>query len=79
MTSTIARSEVTEWYPADVKPVHVGVYETDLGPAFEPLGFSYWNGEYWGNQYPRPDRAKEMSRAMGAQDKLWRGLRETAA
>jgi hypothetical protein len=70
MTSTIAR-EVTEWYPADAKPVHVGVYET----SFDGIpGFSEWSGIHWGNQYESPDRAKGRSHFVGFQKKIWRGL-----
>jgi hypothetical protein len=73
-TRTHAR-ELTEWYSADVKPVHVGVYET----AFDiHVGFCHWNGRQWGNQYLTLERADMLKVWPGNQDKAWRGLKEPA-
>lgn len=68
----------TEWFPADIKPVRIGVYETDLGPAFSQFGFSYWDGNHWSNQYLLIETAARFSDHIGVQDKLWRGLKEPA-
>jgi hypothetical protein len=65
----------TGWFPADVKPVHVGVYETSFAYVG---GFSEWNGYRWSNQYDTPQRAKDMAYFAGEQDKCWRGLKESA-
>lgn len=64
----------TKWYPARIKPVHVGVYETE-----SPYGgggrFQHWNGSFWGLYMPSVDSAmrvcKEKSRI---QNTKWRGL-----
>lgn len=65
----------TAWYPASLKPVHIGVYETDLGSAFSRFGFSYWDGNHWSNQYGLPETAEKYCDSPGAQDKCWRGLK----
>lgn len=72
-----ARECLTAWYPVDTYPVHIGVYQTHLGPtAYNPYGFSYWDGNHWSNQYLTPERAEQMGDNPGAQDKRWRGLKE---
>lgn len=68
----------TSWYPANIKPVHIGVYETDLVLALDRFGFSYWDGSYWGNQFETPERAEVRRDMRGAQDKPWRGLKDPA-
>jgi hypothetical protein len=70
-------SKKTKWFPWIVKPVHIGVYETDLDdPCYSRFGYSYWDGNHWGNQYETPETAEEMGDNPGAQDKLWRGMAE---
>lgn len=44
--------EYTDWYPADVKPVHVGFYQRkyagDEFETYEPAQMpDYWDGEKW--------------------------------
>lgn len=69
-------SEVTEWYPASVKPLRVGVYETDF--LTRAGNFAYWDGKLWGNSKSSP-RAANMRRSPSpVQDKGWRGLKEPA-
>jgi hypothetical protein len=70
--------KTTKWYTASVKPVRIGVYETDLGNALEKFGFSYWDGNRWGNQYKTPEEAIVWGFRPGVQDKFWRGLTEKA-
>jgi hypothetical protein len=67
--------DLTDWFPADVKPVRIGVYETSFAYGG---GFSEWNGYHWSNQYDTPQRAKDMAYFAGEQDKCWRGLTEPA-
>lgn len=38
--------KLTEWFPAGIKPVHLGVYETDAEIKSGPC-FQYWNGGSW--------------------------------
>lgn len=35
---------LTPWFPSRIKPVRVGVYETD----FVTNTYQNWNGKYWG-------------------------------
>ena len=38
--------KLTQWFPGDVKPVHIGVYERRL--KFKPdVYYSQWDGEKW--------------------------------
>ena len=68
----------TAWYPDNIKPVHIGVYETDLGPAFSQFGFSYWDGNNWSNQYLLIETAARFGDHIGVQEKRWRGVKEKA-
>lgn len=65
--------ETTEWFPADVKPVHVGVYERDWSnaPELPPIEwFDRWDGVTW-----RYGRTGEY---QGCANRQWRGLTEQA-
>lgn len=72
MTSTIARSEVTEWYPAHIKPIHVGYYHTraDEFSREESMYCWWWDGEFW--------RHHKGDQACHWQMRPWRGLRSPA-
>lgn len=80
------RKELTDWYPADVKPVRVGVYEacmevfTDrFGTYHIEFGFAKWDGNRWGPMHTDPSAANELiTWATGSQRKGWRGLKEPA-
>jgi hypothetical protein len=63
----------TKWYPGNVNPVHVGVYET--APAFGRKWFQFWNGACWGYAAETPERAFDWRdiRSAHQRDK-WRGL-----
>lgn len=72
-------TKLTEWFPANVKPVHVGVYETKspvLGD--DPGWYCFWNGVDFCRAYPTPRHAVE--RGFGTtsqyQNREWRGLAE---
>lgn len=70
---------MTDWFPANVKPVRDGVYETqmdDIDRIPIPRGFSSWRRGKWGNQFETADRAKFREHYDGHQDKKWRGLAE---
>lgn len=66
---------LTPWFPAEVKPVHVGVYPVKFSLCGE--GFSHWNGKKWGFAMNTPAQAKKSpgNRAYAEQRKEWRGLR----
>ncbi|WP_257835249.1 hypothetical protein [Burkholderia glumae] len=74
-------SKVTDWYPASVKPVRVGVYEIQDGTSdiFGPV-YSYWNGSRFGYRSSLPERAFLMRKeeTMALPVIRWRGLKEPA-
>lgn len=80
MNSTIAQ-EVTEWYPADVKPVHVGVYEVqNMYDPTHPNLFNYWTGKEWTGSASHIESLVMESRPhiCAFQGRVWRGLRRPA-
>jgi hypothetical protein len=63
----------TKWYPGDVKPVHVGVYET--APMHGIRFYQFWNGKSWGYASQSPDGADEWADVYSRhQSDCWRGL-----
>lgn len=69
--------KLTPWYPPHIKPVRVGVYETDA--FFEVVDgvavFQYWNGRYWGTYSGKEIKAATMSWWESKhQNVRWRGL-----
>lgn len=61
--------EKTDWFPPEIKPVHVGMYETsffDAGWVYEV--HVWWNGRQWLDC--------EQGWALIDQNVTWRGLRE---
>lgn len=69
-------NKLTPWYPGDVKPVRVGVYERCHAHGNR---FSYWDGEYWCGWAQSPQAAKEnMGSHSFEQYTPWRGLKEQA-
>ena len=67
--------QMTPWFPVRIKPVHVGVYETDLDGY---LGYSFWNGKWWRDTNHKPELAA-FEKRRGMQQKKWRGFKEKQA
>jgi hypothetical protein len=73
----IGAEDLTPWFPPEVKPVHVGEYETD---EFFAVGFArrWWNGSEWSVFYRDSDTAAEKhvwrKSVTGVSDIRWRGL-----
>lgn len=68
--------QLTEWYPAEIKPVHVGWYEVQNRFASHVYQKSWWNGRYWGVvgfEWLEESRKEQKS---GEQNRIWRGLTE---
>lgn len=71
-------AKLTPWFPPDVKPVRVGVYEARWTlPAMRVRNIQYqhWNGVTWGAWAQSPTAA--LRNAIGPsmrQDPEWRGL-----
>jgi hypothetical protein len=60
----------TPWFPADVKPVHVGVYQVDRVHAYQ-----HWNGRYWGIYCLSMAEARRRADFESMyQEHQWRGL-----
>lgn len=73
MTTKNPNQELTDWFPASVKPVHVGIYPTTMGYG---VGYSHWDGSRWGGECMNLTDALIYSRiSFGYQGKKWRGLR----
>jgi hypothetical protein len=60
--------ELTPWFPADVKPVRPGKYNSSY--QRDPNVFFYWDGKQW---VYGPDSGLRGS-ACTVQDREWRGL-----
>ncbi|WP_334021343.1 hypothetical protein [Burkholderia orbicola] len=73
---------LTEWFPPEVKPIHVGVYQacmevfTDrFGTSHIEYGFAKWDGQRWGAMHTDIKSAAELIPWHAAsQSKSWRGL-----
>lgn len=62
--------EVTEWYPAEVKPVRQGVYQ--IKTVFTGLDedyYAYWDGKQWVFE-----DAKDCP--LKIQNREWRGIKK---
>jgi hypothetical protein len=73
----------TEWFPANIYPVHVGFYETSrnhVAKEAEGIHKLYWNGEKWQYAYDCGECFKGERAIMYASDgDKWRGLAEKAS
>lgn len=65
------QNTLTPWYPPHIKPVRVGVYETDTR-----IGrYQHWNGQFWGPYDPDVELAAySHDMRSGYQSPRWRGL-----
>lgn len=70
--------KLTPWFPASVKPVHVGVYEVEDGIEDNEVWYSHWDGKkfnYW--CCGGPEMAYEFSdMRISLKPDKWRGLAE---
>lgn len=66
---------LTDWFPPDVKPVRVGLYEVKPWPNKIEKVYSYWNGRQWGFRCEQKFDANlyAQNKALGPIGK-WRGL-----
>lgn len=72
----MSKQKLTPWFNMNIKPVHIGVYETcfvDDEPDNDWMQYSYWNGKHWCNQWGSIELAN-ANKHMGIQNKIWRGL-----
>lgn len=73
------KAKLTPWFPASVKPVHVGVYLRRFSWNSADSGnYAYWNGAFWGMfvaGYESPDDAYRLKDSPTTYHNLqWRGL-----
>ena len=66
--------KLTQWFPGDVKPVHVGVYERRL--KFKTgVYYSQWDGEKWLRLHLTVEDAAASAGALSVYQNLpWRGV-----
>ena len=72
--------KLTPWFPPDVKPVHVGVYETLEATCF-PNWYDIWDGKNWwiGGKTPKSamkNHQDEPRLLIQSAPVKWRGLAE---
>lgn len=66
--------KLTPWFPADVKPVRVGVYETRDVSVYGSK-YQCWNGKWWGCYSFDVKKAYKDRRGKSCcQCVEWRGL-----
>lgn len=67
----------TKWFPAHIKPVHIGVYNVWWYTNVKSEFFAYWDGNCWGFMYASKEfavfRYKENKNDRHAA-LCWRGL-----
>jgi hypothetical protein len=71
--------KLTPWFPADVKPARVGVYEKDFQIDEGHRSFQYWSGRRWWYGTGNPEGTKKafLSAPHGEcrpRPRPWRGL-----
>lgn len=73
MTRIFKKEELTDWYPAQIKPVRPGWYEV-RGSALTSAPFRYFDGRYW-YAWPRCELRSIFGRHSSHE---WRGVRAEA-
>lgn len=69
--------EMTDWFPVNVKPTHVGVYEVRYFPTGK---YCLWDGKKWAWCQTTVNYAYKYASTKGAsQHKIWRGIKKDAA
>lgn len=58
--------KITQWFPADIKPVYKGLYDVKLDETYHTK--LYWNGQRWCFSLKPPHTP------MCVQNREWRGL-----
>lgn len=70
--------KLTPWFPPDVKPAHVGSYQTEDDPSVLGHfnhGYQWWDGKAWGLfELTHHAAATSGHTRSSFQDNYWRGL-----
>ena len=65
--------KLTEWYPENIKPVRIGVYNTSGYEASNV--YQYWDGSRWAYYMPSVEKAIQSKRSRSHQQNVkWRGI-----
>jgi hypothetical protein len=67
----MSKLKLTQWFPGEVKPVRMGVYERKW-PDGDRV-WTIWNGRNWGNSFLSPVDVRYVCRGI-EQSIPWRGL-----
>jgi len=83
-TLAVGGPKLTDWFMPEVKPVHVGVYQTCESEIWARTwanhGYQYWDGKHWGMCNTNPEMAAAEARHHSPhQVNYWRGLAEQPA
>ena len=65
----------TNWFPPEIKPVHIGVYE-----VFDEGSYAFWSGKHWGWTVSSVATATTLKEHIegSIQSRTWRGLTKKA-
>jgi hypothetical protein len=79
----MSAQELTPWFPPEIKPAYIGVYEVKHPDNECVKVFAHWDGLMWGFFMGTVESAldKRFGGHEGfapAQDKSWRGLTKEA-
>lgn len=66
-------SKFTKWFPANIKPVRKGIYQT-IVPNVSGLYFSKFDGKFWLRDRYELEMANLESSPSYCQNRQWRGL-----
>lgn len=73
----MTKQKLTPWFPADVKPVHVGVYERNYGSKKNPdLVYCKWDGKKWMVCSSNINGANKQTCHTLLQSEEWRGIQK---
>lgn len=71
----MSEKERTPWFPVNIQPDYVGVYEIAIGNSDEADGFMFWDGARWGYYGFSPEDARACGHTpTGYASIKWRGL-----
>lgn len=66
--------KLSPWHDGSVKPVHVGVYQTNIKGDRVAI-YQYWDGEFWGYRaWVKDDAVIGRSLKSLSQKPKWRGI-----
>ena len=64
---------LTPWYPGDVPPVYIGVYQVEP-PSWDRVMYAHWSPRGWGWWADTPATAALHRNHVATSRGRWRGL-----